>query len=183
MPSRQPAGRRRYFAAYYFGAVAGAAGFLTAGLAAVAGFAAAGRCCSCLCDGDVINLHRAIRPVVGITAHAGNLFHQSDGGFVALAEDGVSAVQMRVGNFCNKELRAVGVRTGVGVGQASGTVKLQGWGSFILELEANVAASAAGRIAALDHEIGNHAVEDGAIVEGDAMLLGVRTGLVQSLVP
>ncbi len=147
-----------------------------------------GRCCrfgcrwlrrrrSTFCDRDVINLHRAIRPVIGIAAHARDLFHQGNGSFVALAEDRVSAIQMRVGNFGDKELRAVRIRTGIGVSQSSGAVKLQGRRSFVLELETNVAASAARGVAALDHEIGNHAVEDGAVVEWDAMLLGMRNGI------
>ena len=117
-----------------------------------------------------------------IAAHARDLFHQSNSGFVTLAENGISAVQMRVGNFGDKELRAVGVRTGIGVGQASGPVKQQvGEVSFLNRNR--LAAAVSGRVAALDHEIGNHAMEDGAIVEGHAMLLGVQTGLVQSLVP
>ena len=140
MPSRQPARRRRYGAALLFWSGRRCGRLLHRGLGGCR--LRCRRCCSGLCDRDVVNLHRAIRPVVGVAAHAGNLFHQSDGGFVALAEDGVSAIQVRVGNFGDEELGAVSVRAGVGVSQASGPIKLQSRGSFVLELETNLPASA-----------------------------------------
>src|SRR5256885_7848935 len=38
-------------------------------------------------------------------------------------------------------------------------------GGLVTELVARAAISGAGRVAALDHEVGNDAVEDGAVVE------------------
>src|ERR1700730_491743 len=97
-------------------------------------------------DRDVVDLNRAVRPIVGIASHVGDLLHQGNCGLIALAEDGVSAIQAGVRNLSNKELRAVRVGTRVGIRQAPGTVKLQIWGGLILERETNVAAAAAGRI-------------------------------------
>src|SRR5271154_7073787 len=58
-----------------------------------------------------------------VRGHACDLFNQLDGGIITLAEDGVSAIQAGVGNFGDKELRAVGVRSGVGVGETPRAVE------------------------------------------------------------
>src|SRR6266481_880174 len=131
---------------------------------------------SALGDDDVNDFDRAIGAVVGIAAHARNLLYQGDAGIVALTEEGVSAIQAGVGNFGDEKLRAVGAGTGVGVGHPSGAVELQGWGGFVLEFKTNISIAAAGGIAALNHEVRNYAVEDGAVIERDTVLLGVRDG-------
>ena len=128
-------------------------------------------------DDYVSDLDRAIGAVIGVTTHARNLLHQGDAGLIALTEQGVSAVQAGIRNLGNEELGAVGAGTGVGIGQASGAVELHGRRGFVLELKTNVAAPAAGGISTLNHEIRNHAVEDGAVVERDAVLLSVRDGI------
>ena len=96
---------------------------------------------------------------------------------VALTEEGVSAIQTRVGDFGDEKLRAIGIGTSVGVGQASGAVEFQGRRSLVLEFKANIAAAAAGGIATLNHEVGNHAVKDGAVIERDTVFFGVRDGV------
>ena len=128
-------------------------------------------------DDDVSDLDRTVGAIVGIATHARNLLHQRDAGLVALTEQRVSAVQAGIRNLGDEELGAVGAGTGVGIGQAPGPVELHGRGSFILELETNVAAAAAGGISTLNHEVGDHTMEDGAVVERDAVLLGVRDGI------
>src|SRR5277367_152532 len=133
-------------------------------------------------DFNVRNLYRPDRPVIGLIArHAGNLLHQFDGGIVALAEDGVMAIQ-HIGmsafesHFHDEELRAVGVRSGVGVGETAGTIENDGRRNFILELVAGITFAAAGGIPALNHEFWNHAMKDGAVIKRDAVLLGMRYG-------
>ena len=122
----------------------------------------------------MIDLYRPIRAIVGIATHAGDLFYQGDGRIVALAENGVTTVQMWIGNFGDKKLRAVGIRTGIGVRQPSGTVELQRRRSFIFELEADVTAARAGRIATLNHKFRNHTVKNGSVIERNSVLFCVR---------
>ncbi len=79
--------------------------------------------------------------------------------------------------FGDEELRAVGVGSGVGVGETSGAIELDRRRSLILELIAGIALPVAGWVSALNHEFGNHAVEDGAVIKRNAVLLGVRDGV------
>src|SRR5580700_8128898 len=75
-------------------------------------------------DRNVNNLHRTKRAVVlRVGGHARNLFDQRDGGLIALPEDGVVPVQVRLGYLRDEELRAIRSRAGVGVGQASGFIE------------------------------------------------------------
>ena len=55
-------------------------------------------------------LHGAKWAVICVFSHASNLLNQRHGGFVALAEDGVIAVQRGIGHFSDKKLRSVGIR-------------------------------------------------------------------------
>ncbi len=76
-------------------------------------------------DFDVRNFYWADGPVVGLIArHAGNLLDQFDSGIVALAEDCVMAIEhIRMPpfecDFHDEELGAVGVGSGVGVGETA----------------------------------------------------------------
>src|ERR1019366_9146369 len=85
------------------------------------------------------------------------------------AEDGVVAVQRWIGRLGDEKRRAVGVRTGVGVGEASGLIKVEIGPGLVLDLDADVAGAASGGVAALDHELGNDAVEGGVVIEGNAV--------------
>src|SRR5271167_3554922 len=118
MPSRQPAGRRRYK--------------ILRELSGVLLRAA---------DRDVINLYWLVGTIVRVAAHPRDLLQQRHAGVIALAEDGVSAVQARIGNLGDEELRAVGVGTGIGIGQTPWTIELQVGRSFILEGIAGIASS------------------------------------------
>src|ERR1700731_4971582 len=73
-------------------------------------------------DDNMGNFDRAVGAVGGIATHARNLLYQGDAGFIALTEDGVSAIQAGVGDFGDEKLRAVSAGTAVGVSQASGAV-------------------------------------------------------------
>src|SRR5580700_5700301 len=75
-------------------------------------------------DLDMNNLHWTKGFVIaGVGGHVGNLFYQSDAGLVALAEDGVIAVEVRHGHLRDKKLRSVSVWAGVGIGEAAGLVE------------------------------------------------------------
>ncbi len=87
---------------------------------------------------DVIDLDRTIRSIVRVPAHRRNLLHQRDRSLIALPEDGVVPVEMLTllpgeGHLGDEKLRAVGVRAGIRVSQASGLVKQQVRRDFILE--------------------------------------------------
>ena len=84
--------------------------------------------------------------------------------FEHFAEYGVLAVKPRAFDMRDEELRAVGVRTGVGHGQNAALVAKAVVG-FVFEAVARAAATDALRAAALDHEIGDDAVEVQAVVE------------------
>jgi hypothetical protein len=108
---------------------------------------------------------------------AGVAFDARDGGYeqrrvrVAETEDGVFAVELGDGLFCDEELAAVGAAaggTGAGVrhGEEAGLIEGEGGVDLILKEVAGVAGAVARAIAALDHELGYDAVEGGAVVEG-----------------
>lgn len=79
-------------------------------------------------------------------------------------EDGVFAVEVGSGEVGDEELGAVGVRSGVGHGEDAGFVVLAVGFAFALELVAGVTGAGAEGAAALDHEIGDDAVEGEAVV-------------------
>jgi hypothetical protein len=125
---------------------------------------------------DVIYADRAIRLIVGIATHTGDLLHQRHRGIVALAEDRIVPIEgARLlsceRHFSDKELRSIRVRTSIGVRQTSGLVERQVGRDLVLErLDRICARACARRISALNHEARNYAVEDGAVVERHAML-------------
>ena len=81
-----------------------------------------------------------------------------------LAEHRVLAVQPVGLDVGDEELAAIGVGAGIGHGQHA-TLMLHTVVGFVLEAVARAAATGAFRAAALDHEIGNHAVEAEAVIE------------------
>ena len=77
-----------------------------------------------------------------------------------------------VGATVMKELRAVGVGSGIGHRQLALLVELVGGASgLVFELVARSTHPGAGRIAALNHEVRDHAVKNGAIVQAVFALL------------
>ena len=90
----------------------------------------------------MLDLDRMERFIIAwIARHTGDLLYQRDRGGVALAKDRVMSAQVRaMGDvFRDKELRAVCVRTRIGIRQSPGPVKPQIGRSFILELIAGIA--------------------------------------------
>ena len=85
--------------------------------------------------------------------------------FCHFAEDGVLAIEMRSRAVSDEELRAVGVRAGVGHGEDAGLVVATVCFALALELVAGAASTAARWAAALDHEVWNDAVKFQAIVK------------------
>ena len=84
---------------------------------------------------------------------------------VALAEDGVLAVEIRLGELRDEELGAVGVGAGVRHGEAAGNVEVEVGGGFVVEEVAGVAGAVSGVVAALDHEAGDDTMEGSAVIE------------------
>src|SRR6266550_1520793 len=82
-----------------------------------------------------------------------------------LAEDGVAAVQVRDRHFGDEELRSVGVRPRIGHRQQSRPIELLPALELVLEAVPRAARPGPRRITALDHELRDHPVEDGAVVE------------------
>src|SRR5207302_10572882 len=74
----------------------------------------------------------------------------------------------------NEKLRAVRVRPGVGIGEAPRTVKPQVLRSLVLEFVTRIPLAVAQWISTLNHELRNHAMKNGAVVERHAMLFGPR---------
>ena len=95
---------------------------------------------------------------------------------VALAEDGVLAVELGHGLLGDEKLAAVsasagGSGAGVGHGEATGLVEGEARIDLVLEEVARVAGAVAHAVPALNHEVGDDAVEGGAVVEGLVMHL------------
>src|SRR4030081_1691301 len=111
-----------------------------------------------------------------VRGHASDFLDQFHCGVITLAEDGVFAIEAGVGNFSDEELRAIGVGSGIGVGDTPWAIEGDGRRSFIFEFVAGIARAIAFGISALNHETGDHAVKDGAIIKWNAVLLCVRDG-------
>jgi hypothetical protein len=87
-----------------------------------ADLAAAWRGCAGAMDFDVRDLDGTKR-AFAVGRHASDFLHQFDCRVIALAKNGIAAIEAGVGNFSDKELRAVGVRSGVGVGETAGAIE------------------------------------------------------------
>src|SRR5436190_23056523 len=116
-------------------------------------------------DHHGFHLHIFIRPVVPAAWKLDDLRHHVLA-FKDFAEDGVLAGEPFSGSHRDEELRAVGVWAGIGHRKSAGSIKLVRRAlRFVLELISGAAHTGALRVATLNHEIGNHSVEDGAVVE------------------
>src|SRR6476619_3536220 len=122
-------------------------------------------------DLKMIDPYRIDRTISATRRHARDLFHQFNRCIVTLAEDGVSSVQMGRRHFSDEELRAVGTRPGVGHGQAPGALEGHAGVELVFKLIAGPADALSQRIAALDHEAGNHPMKNGSIIERASGLL------------
>jgi len=131
-------------------------------------------------DGDFLEDDGLVGFVVAVAGDAGDGFDYLNAGVVALAEERVVLVERVVGGLSDEELAAIGVGAAVGHGEAAGAVKVEGWIDLIVEGVARVAGTGAGGVATLDHEVGDDAMEDGAIEVALVVheLLGFRVGPV-----
>src|SRR3954451_16481811 len=134
-----------------------------------------------------------IRLVVGILRHAGNTSYQrywralsEDGVAVALgnvttlavASCGVQAwVEVGNRNFGDKELRTVSVRSGIRIGEHASLAEIKARGKLVFKGIPRITLPVGQRIATLDHEVGDHAMKYGSVVERLAVLLGMREGV------
>src|SRR5699024_1923000 len=86
-----------------------------------------------------------------------------------LAEDGVVAVEVRGRHDGDEELGTVGAAAaalaGVGHGQQVRAIELELRVDLVVEVVARAASAGTQRVAALDHEAGDDAVEHGLVVE------------------
>src|SRR5690242_118678 len=81
---------------------------------------------------------------------------------------------MRRWHLGDEELRAVGVPAGVSHGQHAALIKLKRGIELVLKLVARPPGAIAGRISALNHELRNHAVKNGAVVQRRIVLRSFR---------
>src|ERR1700678_3989226 len=126
-------------------------------------------------DFDVDDLDRA-KWTFTIGSHARDFLDQFDGSVIALSEDGVAAIEARVGNFGDEELRTVGIRSGVRVSHTSGTIEGNRGRSLVLEFVAGIARTVAFGVSPLNHEFWNHAMKDSAIIKRNAVLFDLTDG-------
>src|SRR6478735_2532537 len=120
-----------------------------------------------LVDDDVVD-----RAILRANPHLADLPHDIHP-VLDDAEDRVAVVEVWRGAERDEELRAVGVRPGVGHREDALAVVAQARMELVGELVARAAESLAERIATLNHEAVDDAVEDDAVVEGRGFLLAV----------
>src|SRR5262249_15602569 len=98
--------------------------------------------------------------------------------FYHFAKDRVLAGEPRGRRNGNEELRTVRTRTGVCHGQLAFLVKaVRRALGFVLEFVAGTAHAGAAGVAALDHEIGDHPMKDGAAVKRSIAAFAAHTVL------
>lgn len=121
-----------------------------------------------------------MRTVHAVGIHLGDLGYNLLGSSVSyLAKDGVVVVQVRGRRHGDKELGTVGAWAGISHGQQEWAIELQLRVEFILELVSRATAAGAGRVAALNHEVIDDAVEDCTVIERAGLLaLCVLGGVV-----
>src|SRR5215469_18622437 len=124
-------------------------------------------------DGDRLQHHVGPRTVARHGLNPADLVDHV-GAADNLAEDRVPAVEPRRGCHRDEELGAIGARSGVRHGQQVRLVEAQIGVDLVGELIARAAGAGAERVAALDHEPGDHPVEDRAVVQ---LVLGPDPGL------
>ena len=121
-------------------------------------------------DGDGFEDDRGFGAVHAVAGDFADLFDDVVA-FDDFAEDGVLAGEPAGVGDGDEELAAVGVGAGVGHGELARLLEaVFGAAGFVGELVAGAAHAGAFGVAALDHELGDDAVEDGAVVELRALL-------------
>ena len=85
--------------------------------------------------------------------------------FRHFAEHGVFTVQPGSGGMGNKELGSVGAGSGISHGKDAGSVVEEVAAEFVFKLVAGATHACTGRVAALNHEVGDDAVEGNTVIE------------------
>src|SRR5258708_1231474 len=106
-------------------------------------------------------------------SHPRAFLYQFTGGFTPRAKNGETAVQAGVGNFGDEKLRAVGVGSGIGIGETPGTIESQGGRSLILESVARIARTGTGGVSTPTPETRGHTLGDGGVLKRNALILGL----------
>src|SRR6185369_15838527 len=75
--------------------------------------------------------------------------------------------------FCNKELRPVGIRAGVGHRESARSIKGEARDDLVIELVSGISGSVPRGVAALDHEIRNDTMKYRSVVKGNALFRNV----------
>ncbi|CAD75263.1 conserved hypothetical protein [Rhodopirellula baltica SH 1] len=98
--------------------------------------------------------------------------------FDDFAKHAVSIVEVRLSFMSDEKLRPIGVGTGVGHRQNAGTIMLELGMELIFKLVTGSTTPAAFGATALDHEVGDHAVENQSVV---VLLLAERFEVLNGL--
>ncbi len=99
-----------------------------------------------------------------------------------LTKNRVSALKVRSFDRGDEELRAIRARPGIRHGEQERSVERELWVNLITELVAGSAVTHTERVATLDHEVSNDAVEDDAVVQRGRRLV-TRPGVRPLLLP
>ena len=100
------------------------------------------------------------------------------------AEDRVFSVKVRGRHVGDEKLAAIGAGACIGHGENTGAVVLESALHFIFEAVSGTAAACSGGIAALDHELLDHAVKSNVVVEatfGEVQEIRNRQGCLGGL--
>src|SRR6185312_3538767 len=100
-----------------------------------------------------------------VALHVCNGLRNENTVLIALAKYGVVLVETGIGRGGDEELRAVGIWPGIGHGQTSRHFEIQIRIDFVGNCITRVAFAGAQWVTALNHEAGNHAMEDGPVIE------------------
>ena len=84
--------------------------------------------------------------------------------FGHFTEDGVFAVEVRRGNMSDEKLAPIGAGAAVGHGENTRLVVFEAGSDFVAKFVSRAARAGSGGIAALNHEVCNHAMEGNAVV-------------------
>ncbi len=130
-------------------------------------------------EGDRVDDDGLQWQVVAVARQVGDAVDDGKGRGVALADDGVVAVEDMHRVQGEVELGVVGVGSGVAEGEASGAVEGEAGDGLGGEAEADIdrAGDVAGDIAELDVEVRQDAVDGHAVVEAAIVLNGVGGGV------